>query len=128
MKIKYIKDPHEPNLVLPIKVEKGDSALSVFSPADYELDPGGVALISLGYSLEMPKGYVAKIHAAPGLDRWNATFGVQTTVFNNGERLSVSLSNRSLRDNLRIKAGDRIAMFVVEKTEEVELNSEENAN
>ena len=63
IKIKKIRD----NAILPSYAHLGDAGMDVFSVVEKDIQPGEVALIPIGYAVEIPDGYEIQIRPKSGL-------------------------------------------------------------
>lgn len=63
IKIKKIRD----NAILPSYAHLGDAGMDVFSVVEKEILPGEVALIPIGFAVEIPDGYEIQIRPKSGL-------------------------------------------------------------
>ena len=125
MKIKYRLIEENSNVILPVKTDKKETAFSLFWNGDVDMEPGAAFSFAFGYSLDLPKGYVAKVHTPLPLVKHSSSYAVTESVFNSGEEITVSASNRSMHNRLMIKAGDRVAILTIEKVEQVQFEKAE---
>lgn len=128
MKVKIKK--LRPDAIIPTYAYPGDAGLDLYSLEDYELKPGEKKRFNLGFTLEFPKGYVAKT-----FDR--GSLGSQSIhnvagVFDCGYRGEYNCGLINLgKKPFQIKKGDRIAQLVIfpiayaklEETEELSQTS-----
>jgi dUTP pyrophosphatase len=100
---------------IPDYQHSGDSGMDLRSLYPDLISPGEIAMISTGLSVQLPANFEGQIRPRSGLA---AKFGVTvlnspgTVDFGYTGELKVLLINHSKKD-FEIKAGDRIAQFVI---------------
>ena len=98
--------------ILPNKAHSTDAGLDLYAAEDIDIDPNKTVLVSTGIALEIPEG-----HAGLIWDR--ASMGVRGIhrfggVIDSGYRGDAVVKLYNLTDkDYKVKAGDRIAQFVV---------------
>ncbi len=96
--------------------KKEDAGADVRAIGDVIIPVDGVALVSLGFSMEIPVGYEVQVRPRSGLARRGIVVPNAPGTIDSGYRgeCMVLLRNDS-SEPFRIKAGDRIAQFVLNK-------------
>lgn len=111
----------------PAKAHSDDAAYDLRSRIDLTIDPGKVALVPTGLSLELPVGYEAQVRPRSGL-ALKSGIGVLNGpgTIDAGYRGEVGsiLFNFSDRP-FEIRRGDRISQMVIAKLADVHLESVE---
>ncbi|PIY96913.1 MAG: dUTP diphosphatase [Candidatus Kerfeldbacteria bacterium CG_4_10_14_0_8_um_filter_42_10] len=110
-----------PELKIPSYAHPGDAGLDLYSREDKVLNPGERHLFKMGFSLELPKGYVAFIWDRSGLAAKNGITNLGGVIEHTyrGE-YGVILLNIG-KEEFAVKKGDRIAQLLIQKIETVEL-------
>jgi len=102
----------EPDAILPRYAHPGDVGLDLFSREECVIPPGGHHLFSLGFALEFPNGYMAKVMDKGGV----AKEGVHALggVFDAGYRgdYLIHLVNHGDKP-FEVKKGQKIAQLVM---------------
>lgn len=111
----------------PAKAHSDDAAYDLRSRIDLTIDPGKVALVPTGLTLELPVGYEAQVRPRSGL-ALKSGIGVLNGpgTIDAGYRGEVGsiLFNFSNRP-FEIRRGDRISQMVIAKLADVHLESVE---
>lgn len=109
--------------IIPHYAHDGDAGMDVYSPKEYILPPSHRLLIGTGLKIEIPKGYEMQIRPKSGLAIKEGVSVLNTPgTIDSGYRgeVGVILINHSSRP-YSIKKGQKIAQFVFNKVEIVEL-------
>ncbi len=125
MKIKYKTINGVGTVFPPAKINEEETAFSLFWGGDLYVDSGHPISFPMGFSLDLPRGYVAKVWTPKPLRGHNSPYAVSPTAFNSGEEIVVSAFNRSPHDCFQIRAGDRIAVLTIEKVQHVQFEEAE---
>ncbi len=115
-----IKKLH-PDVKLPLYSFPGDAGLDVFSREEYELKPGQRHVFKLGFSIELPIGYVSLIWDRSGM-AVNRGIHCLAGVVDAGYRgeYAVVLYNTS-NEPYTIRTGEGIAQLLIQPVERAEL-------
>lgn len=120
MKIKLIK--FRDDLIHPYRAHYNDAGIDCYALDDFELLPmtspyitydNATTLISLGFGLELPDGYMATIRPRSSMNKR----GVHTCIgtIDSGYRGEISCGLCNLTNSIiKIKKGERICQLVVE--------------
>jgi len=105
---------------LPTKEDQADAGIDIYTNESHTLKPGEVYAFSTGFSVAIPKGYVALLWDRSGL----GSKGIHRLagVIDSGYRgeWKVVLLNTT-KKKFPIKAGDKIVQCVVQKYEPVKI-------
>jgi dUTP pyrophosphatase len=112
----------DPELPVPSYARAGDAGVDLQCTADVVLAPGERAVVGTGIAIALPPGYAGFVHPRSGLAARVGLSVVNTPgTVDSGYRgeILVCLINHDLREELRLRRGDRIAQLVVQKVEQV---------
>ncbi len=120
MKIKIKK--FDEAAIVPNKKTKGAAGYDIYSIEDVVILPGFVVKIRTGIALEIPEGYKGEIYSRSGLASKGVVVANQPGKIDSDYRgeVFVILTNISY-NSCKIKKGQRIAQFEVEKTIDIEF-------
>ena len=121
MKIKFKK--LNDNAVIPAYQTKGSAGADLVSVEEKTLIPGETAMVSTGFSMEIPDGYEVQIRPRSGLAAKHSitvTNSPGTVDSDFRGEVKVILTNLGKAD-FTIKPGDRVAQMVVAKVEQPEF-------
>lgn len=113
MKIKATK--LNPDVILPTRAHYNDAGLDCYSPDDYALPPlgEGPVMIPLGFSLDVPDGYMAVIKPRSSFNKKGIWTGIGTCDSGyHGEYKAVLMN--LMDKKVLISKGDRICQIVIE--------------
>lgn len=111
MKIKLIKFNDE--LITPKRAHYNDAGLDCYSPCDLTLEPHKVALLNLGFGVELPDGIMAVLKPRSSFNVKGIYTGIGT--IDSGYRGEIKASFVNLTDEpIEIKKGDRVCQIVFE--------------
>lgn len=113
MKIKATK--LNPDIILPTRAHYNDAGLDCYSPDNYILPPLGEepVMIPLGFSLDVPDGYMAVIKPRSSFNKKGIWTGIGTCDSGyHGEYKAVFMNLTS--KETAISKGDRICQIVIE--------------
>jgi dUTP pyrophosphatase len=115
----------DPDLPLPRYAREGDAGFDLVARAPAVLAPrGGRALVPTGIAVALPTGYAGFIQPRSGLAlRYGVTVLNSPGLVDAGYRgeLKVVLVNTDPEEPYAVERGDRIAQFVVQPVEHVQL-------
>jgi len=102
-----------PDAIIPNYAHPGDAGLDMFSNEDCVINPGERYLISTGWSLELPEGYVAFIKDKSGIAYKKGMIHMAGVIeYTYRGEYKVLLFNTS-KEPYEIKKGDKIAQLVI---------------
>ena len=107
----------DPELPVPSYARDGDAGVDLRCTADVALAPGERAVVGTGVAIALPPGYAGFVHPRSGLAARAGLSIVNTPgTVDSGYRgeILICLINHDLRDELRLRRGDRIAQLVVQ--------------
>ena len=110
LKVKLIN----PNAFPPKKKYEGDAGFDVFAPYDFELRPGGIKKINLGFAVEFDPGNVLLVQTKSSL----AEIGIETigNVIDSTYRGPIHVIMVNLSHEYRyFKKGQKIAQLILFK-------------
>lgn len=113
-----VLDPHLPP---PVYAKPGDAGADLRSSADVTLGPGERSLVPTGVAVALPEGYAGFVHPRSGLAaRHGITVVNAPGTVDSGYRgeIMVTLLNTDAAESFRVRRGDRIAQFVVQRVEQ----------
>jgi len=125
-KAKAIFKKLTPDTIIPAYAHPGDAGLDIFSNEDYTINPGERYLVSSGWSLELPEGYVAFIKDKSGVAYKKGIIHMAGVIeYTYRGEYKVLLFNTS-KEPFEIKKGDKIAQLVIlpVATAEIEVADE----
>ena len=101
------------DIKLPTRANHDDAGMDVYSPIDVDILPRGDSLISLGFSVEFPKGYALIFKEKSGRATKNK-LDVGACVVDAGYRGIVHAHLINNSDNVvSIKKGEKISQFLI---------------
>ena len=107
---------------IPIYAKSGDAGADLVAAESVVLDPGGgIALISTGVAIAIPKGFAGFVQPRSGLALKHGITCLNTPgLIDSGYRgeLKVLLINTDPNETFEINKGERIAQLVIQKVEE----------
>jgi dUTP pyrophosphatase len=112
----------DPSMPMPSYARRDDAGVDLACTTDVVLGPGERAVVGTGVAVALPPGYAGFVHprsglaARAGLSVVNAPGTIDAGY--RGE-IRVCLINHDLREELRLRRGDRIAQLVVQRVEQV---------
>lgn len=117
VKIKKLRD----DVILPSYAHEGDAGMDLFSTMNICLEQNQRILVPLGFSLELPRGYVSLIKGKSGLalNKGLAILGGVIEYTYRGE-YGVIILNTGY-DDLVIKKDQKIAQLLIQPIERAEL-------
>lgn len=122
MKFKRLKE----NAILPSYAHQGDAGMDFYSCESYSIKPGERILISTGWAIELPEGYVSLIWDKSGLavKKGLTVLGGVIEYTYRGE-YGVVLLNTS-NELVEIKSGEKVAQLLIQPicTAEIEETNE----
>ncbi len=102
-----------PYAIVPSYAHPGDAGLDVFSNEDCIIKAGDRYLVSTGFSMELPEGYVAFIKDKSGIaSKFGITHLAGVIEYTYRGEYKIALLNTSKEDYI-IKKGDKIAQLVI---------------
>lgn len=110
-------------LPLPARAHPDDAGIDLHSRIDVVLPAGGRVLVPTGVAVAIPRGHVGMVVPRSGLALRHGVSLVNTPgIIDAGFRdeLQVIMINHDLRDDYRVRRGDRVAQLVVQRIAEVE--------
>lgn len=116
----------DPDLGMPRYARPGDAGLDLLAAEDVELAPGERAAVPTGIAVAIPEGYAGFVlprsgrALKEGLGLANAPGLIDSGYRGEIKAIVVNLDPRSPID---IKRGDKIAQFVIQRVESVELEA-----
>ena len=113
-KVKLYVDPNY-NITVPVYAKQGDSGKDVRAKQDYIIRPGETAIVGTGLYLGIPEYAEIQVRPRSGLSsktKLRVANSPGTVDSNYREELGVIVDNIG-EDEIRIKAGDRIAQIVL---------------
>jgi len=125
MKLKILK--LDKDLPTPKYAHHGDAGMDVYSAEEYILKPCERKIFSTGLKVEIPEGYEIQIRPRSGLAAKNGITIVNTPgTIDHQYRgvVGVILINHG-QEPFEVKKGERIAQFVMNKFETMELEETE---
>lgn len=114
-----------PDTITPTYAHPGDAGMDIFSNEDCIILPGKRYLVSTGWSLELPEGYVSLIWDKSGIA---SKFGITTMggVIEHTYRGEYKILLFNTTDNeYVIKKGDKIAQILIQPITTVEIEEVE---
>jgi dUTPase len=126
MKIKFKKT--EASAVIPVKLKESEPGYSLFlsNAVPAELGAGGLARANLGFALDIPKGYVGKIHALPPMLAQSCVYIFDSLIYPGDTKpVHVSIYNWNKETSIFFKPGQRIATLLIEKVLRAEFVEDE---
>lgn len=113
-----LKDPS----FRPVKQTEGSSGYDVVSEISYAIKPGETALIPLGFSVEVPKGYEVQVRNRSGQARKGIIVANGVGTIDSDYRGTVGmLLFNSTSETYEISKGDRVGQIVFAKLPEVTI-------
>lgn len=116
----------DPDLPLPAYARPGDAGMDLRAREDVVIPPaGGRALVPCGVAVALPQGYAGFIQPRSGLAlRHGVTCLNSPGLVDSGYRgeLKVLLVNTDPAEPYPVARGERIAQFVIQAVEHVELD------
>jgi dUTP pyrophosphatase len=112
----------DPTVPVPSYARCDDAGVDLACTADVVLGPGERAVVGTGVAVALPTGYAGFVHPRSGLAARAGLSVVNTPgIIDAGYRgeIRVCLINHDLREELRLRRGDRIAQLVVQRVEHV---------
>ena len=112
----------DPGVPVPSYATAGDAGVDLACTADVVLGPGERTVVGTGVAVALPPGYAGFVHPRSGLAARAGLSVVNSPgTIDAGYRgeIRVCLINHDLRDELRLRRGDRIAQLVVQRVEHV---------
>jgi len=123
MKIKFKK--LNPNAVLPSYKHEGDSGMDVSSVEDAVIQPHSFVKVGCGLAAEIPDGYEIQVRPRSGLQCKFGIVGAWGTV-DAGYKGEIGIALYNHNDEpYYVRAGDRVAQFVVAPVLRVEIEETE---
>ncbi len=114
----------DPQLPLPRYAMPGDAALDLLAREDLTLAPGERAAVPTGVAIALPPGYAGFVQPRSGRALQEG-LGVANTpgLIDSGYRgeIKVIVVNFDTEVPVRVKRGEKIAQFVVQRVEHVQL-------
>tara|TARA_Y100000310_G_scaffold306787_1_gene348249 strand:+ start:15208 stop:15657 length:450 start_codon:yes stop_codon:yes gene_type:complete len=102
-----------PNAIIPNYAHPGDAGLDIYSNEDCIINPGERYLVSSGWSLELPEGYVAFIKDKSGVAYKKGIIHMAGVIeYTYRGEYKVLLFNTT-KESFEIKKGDKIAQLVI---------------
>ena len=113
-----LKDPS----FRPVKQTEGSSGYDVVSEISYVIKPGETALIPLGFSVEVPRGYEVQVRNRSGQARKGIIVANGIGTIDSDYRGTVGmLLFNSTSEPYEISKGDRVGQIVFAKLPEVTI-------
>lgn len=112
----------DPGLPIPTYAHPDDAGVDLLCTSDVVLAPGERAVVGTGIAVALPVGHAGFVHPRSGLAARVGLSVVNTPgTIDAGYRgeIRICLINHDLRDELRLRRGDRIAQLVVQRVEQV---------
>ena len=109
---------------LPKYAHEGDAGLDLYSRLDCILAPFDRIAVPTGIAVSIPEGYAGFIQPRSGLAvKYGITVLNTPGLIDSGYRgeIKVILINLNPKENFVIRRGNRIAQFVIQKVENVEV-------
>ena len=103
---------------LPAYARQGDAGMDVRAAVDMTIDPMATAIVPTGLKVAIPEGYEIQVRPRSGLSlKTSLRIPNSPGTIDSGYRNEVGIIvwNSSPDTPLEIKAGDRIAQFVLQK-------------
>ncbi|MBU0893950.1 MAG: dUTP diphosphatase [Nanoarchaeota archaeon] len=120
MVILKVKKLH-PDAIIPSYAHEGDAGLDLFSCEETEILPGEKKLISIGLSIELPKGYVSLVWDKSGIA---SNFGITTMAgvidYTYRGEYKILLFNTT-KESFKIHKKQKIAQLLIQPIETAEI-------
>jgi dUTP pyrophosphatase len=110
----------DPDLPVPQRAHPGDACVDLYTAVDFELAPGGRAVVPTGVAIALPDGYVGFVLPRSGLAaRHGVTLVNAPGTIDAGYRgeIRVPMLNTDSGSGVRFQRGDRIAQLVIQRVE-----------
>lgn len=112
-KVRAIFKKLTPDAIIPNYAHLGDAGLDIYSNEDTVINPGERYLVSSGWSLELPEGYVAFIKDKSGVAYKKGIIHMAGVIeYTYRGEYKILLFNTS-KEPFEIKKGDKIAQLVI---------------
>jgi len=110
MNIKLVNE----TAIMPTRATDGDAGLDVFTPYDFDIQPGDAVVINLKWQMEFPKGYSAIVREKSGI-AVGCMIDVGANVIDAGYRgnVKIHLINNHPTQIAKFDRGDPIAQIIV---------------
>jgi dUTP pyrophosphatase len=110
----------DPDLPVPTRAHPGDACVDLYAAVDFELAPGGRAVVPTGIAIALPDGYVGFVLPRSGLAaRHGVTLVNAPGTIDAGYRgeIKVPMLNTDSGSGVSFQRGDRIAQLVIQRVE-----------
>ena len=109
-------------VTLPAYAKPGDAGMDVRAAVDVSIAPGETKIVPTGLKVAIPEGYEIQVRPRSGLSLKTSTRVPNSPgTIDSGYRdeVGIIIWNSSAENTLEIKAGDRIAQFVLQEVPQI---------